>query len=118
MARPSKYKPEFCQMLIQHSSAGHSFESFAALVGVSRDTLYSWEEKIPEFSDTKKRAWALSLYFWEQEGLKGLWGKGNFNSSVWIFNMKCRFGWRDTHQNQLQEQQEIVIKVDKQDLNL
>lgn len=96
MGRPPKYRVEHCEMLVQHMAGGLSFESFAAVIGTHRDTLYDWEHSHPEFSDAKKRAVESGRIFWEKMGLGGMSGKiKGFNSAVWIFNMKNRFKWRD-----------------------
>ena len=102
--RPTKYKQEYCDMLIKHLEQGLSFDSFGAVANVTRDTLYKWLKKYDDFSDTKKKADLKCLLFWEKLGLIGTTGKrdsqGNkilpeFNVVSWIFNMKNRFGWRD-----------------------
>lgn len=110
--RPSKYKSKFCQMLIDHMSEGLSFESFAAVIDVNKDTLYAWSSEgnpsfIKEFSEAKKKAFAQNLLWWEKAGKEGLWDKMEFdekgrkktykslNSTLWIFNMKNRHKWRD-----------------------
>lgn len=76
---------------------GLSFESFAGEIDVCEDTLYEWANKHPEFSEAKKRAFPKNRLWWEKAGRGGLWGTKNevFNSTVWIFNMKNRHGWRD-----------------------
>jgi len=96
--RPPKFEPRFCQMLIDHMSQGLSYESFSAVVGTSRSTLYNWEKDFPEFLDAKKIGVECSQLFWEKIGLAQAvgdkdYGKGNCAS--WIFNMKNRFNWTD-----------------------
>lgn len=95
--RPTKYKPEYCQMLIDHMSEGLSFESFAAIIDVNRETLYDWSRKIDEFSDAKKRAFDKSQLWWEKIGIEGLWNSkdSSLNTGVYVFNMKNRFKWTD-----------------------
>lgn len=94
--RPSKYRPEYCDQLIGHMKHGLSFESFGAVIGVNRDTLYEWARVHQDFSDAKKRGTDETLLFWEKMGMAGMTGKiKGFNSTVWIFSMKNRFGWRD-----------------------
>lgn len=97
MARPTKYKKEFCEKLVKHLSDGFSFESFAGLVDVCEDTIYEWCNKHPEFSEAKKRGYAKNRLWWETQGNGNLLTDKNksFNSTVWIFNMKNRHGWRD-----------------------
>ncbi len=107
MARPSKYKSQHCAALIEHMKGGLSFESFAGTIGVHRDTLYEWRDKHREFSDAKKLGDSLSLLWWEKLGKAAMVGEPivtpdgrrvsfeNFNTTMWIFAMKNRHGWRD-----------------------
>lgn len=119
MGRPSKYKPEFCQMLIVHMEQGYSFETFSAIIGVDRDTLYEWAKVYEEFSDSKKQAFIKCQLFWEKMGIDGLWGnkEASFNTGVWVFNMKNRFGWKDrTEVEETPKEIKIVIAPEDQDL--
>jgi hypothetical protein len=95
--RPTKYKKEYCEMLVEHMKQGYSFESFGASpVCVDKVTLYRWVEKHAEFSNAKKRAETECLKFWEKIGIAGALGKiQGFNAASFIFNMKNRFFWRD-----------------------
>jgi hypothetical protein len=94
--RPSLYKPEYCELLEGHMKSGLSFEAFAGVVGVSRDTLYEWKKVHKEFSDTIKRSVECSLLFWEKMGIAGMTGQiKGFSAAIYCFNMKNRFGWRD-----------------------
>jgi hypothetical protein len=49
VGRPTDYKPEYCQMLIDHMEKVYSFESFAGVIGVARETIYLWRKTHPEF---------------------------------------------------------------------
>ena len=115
--RPTIYKQEFCDLLIDHMEKGYSYESFAGLLGVSKQTIYDWEKANPEFLDAKKRATEKSRLFWEKVGIENIVNietmekgeSGNFtavkkslNSAAWIFNMKNRFkdDWKDKHENE------------------
>lgn len=94
--RPTDYKPEYCQLLIEHMSKGFSFEAFAALVNASKQTVYNWTEQFPEFMDAKEIAFERSRLFWERVGID-IAVKGEGNATAYIFNMKNRFKqeWRD-----------------------
>lgn len=104
VGRPSKYKPEYDQQLIDHMATGLSYESFAGLVGVCDDTLREWEKVHPSFSASKKEGFARNRLFWEKLGVEYIThvdskfeSSPKLNSTVYIFNMKNRFPreWRD-----------------------
>lgn len=96
--RPTKYKPEYPEALIKHMSQGLSFETFAGLCDVWRETLYDWCDRYEEFHHAKKRGEVLSQLFWERLGRDAALGSvEKFNPTIWIYTMKCRFPkqWRD-----------------------
>lgn len=91
-----KYKPEYAEKLIEHMARGLSYESFAGACRVTQKTLYNWEQKHEEFAKAKELAVAANRAFWERVGMEGMTGEfEKFNSAIWIFNMKNRFGWTD-----------------------
>lgn len=113
IGRPTKYKEEYCQMLIDHMAKGFSFESFAGLISVNRDTIYHWETLFPAFSDAKKEAFSKSRLFWEQAGMNGMAsGTRDFNAAVWVFNMKNRFNWRDKVDAENKNETQVRVVVD------
>ncbi len=116
IGRPSTYKPEYCQMLIDHMAEGFSFETFAAKLDYcSASNLYNWVELHPAFSEAKKVATQRGQLFWEQLARAAAAGKiKNFNSTVWIFTMKNRFGWRDKHdiKAEVREVKEVIHQVE------
>ncbi len=95
--RPTKYRKEYCQMLIDHmGKQGLSYKSFAGLIGVNFDTLYAWEKKYKDFSESKAIGEAQNLVFWEKLGTAGAAGKlPGFNAACWNINMKNRHDWRE-----------------------
>jgi hypothetical protein len=97
LGRPTSYKPEYCQLVIEHMSKGLSFESFAGVVGTCKQTIYNWTVKYPEFLDARNEADAKCRLFWEKSGIQGMFlgQHDKFNATVWVFNMKNRFHWRD-----------------------
>lgn len=96
IGRPTSYKPEYCNKLIEHMKKGYSFESFGAIANVNRDTLFEWAKVHKDFSDAKRMATEHCRLFWETLGIMACQGFAkNFSAAAWIFNMKNRFGWRD-----------------------
>ena len=99
----SKYKPEYCERLIDHMAQGMSFESFAGKVRVSKGTLFNWYKDYPDFKEAKEIGEACLLYFFENVGNEAIYGQiEHFNASVWIFKMKNLCGWRDKHELQIE----------------
>lgn len=94
VGRPTDYKSEYCQMLIEHMAQGHSFESFAAVINKNRDTLYDWTVRHKEFLDAKKEGLDKSLLWFEERGRFGMKQGKDFNATVFIFMMKNMHGWK------------------------
>lgn len=99
MGRKTEYEPRFCDLLLEHMTAGGDFRSFAGILGVSRSTLYNWVARFPEFSEAKEIATEKAYAWWEEKGRSGLWihREGpNLNAGHWIRNMVSRFpdDWR------------------------
>ncbi len=102
--RPSLYKEEYCQLIIDTMSKGDSLTQFAALIGVARETVYDWGRKIPQFSDAIKKAKTMCEAHWERVGTEAMYmgGKDNpFQPSMYIFKMKARFGWKDRQDSEV-----------------
>jgi len=117
--RPTKYRDEYCDLLVEHMRKGFSYESFAAKIQVHRSVLYDWEKVSPEWLEAKRIAIDVNLLFWEQQGIDGLYNSTEYedgkivsskslNATVWIFNMKNRHGWRD---KQPEENDQININL-------
>lgn len=92
MARPSLYKPEYCDQLVAHMEEGLSFRAFAATVNVGRKTLYRWVKAHPEFKEAKEIAEEKAILFWERLALKMIRGQiRGGQAAVLIYTMKARF---------------------------
>ena len=103
------YTDDWCDMLIEHMSKGLSFESFAAVVSISRSKLYELLDEYPEFLDAKKEAEPKCELFWEKMGImiaSGKLGK-SANGVVWMMNMNNRFphNWKLKRDEQIQDKQ-------------
>ena len=108
--RPTKYKPEYCEKVIEHMGQGLSFESFAGTIGVNQDTLHEWCKRHEEFSESKKIGREKSRIFWEKLGIDGATGRLQyFNAATWIFNMKNRFNWTDKQELSTGENKSLTL---------
>lgn len=96
--RPTLYKPEYCQKVIDLGRKGYSVVQMCADLGISRNTLETeWPANYPDFSQAMADARAFSQAWWESEGQKALRSK-TFNSAVWNRSMGARFpkDWRES----------------------
>lgn len=104
VGHPTDYKTQYCEQLISFRGQGYSLTSFAAHIGVSRQTLYNWAKEHPEFKEARDIAHSACRLFWEQQGIEGLWevteydpetGKPaktkRINSTVYCANMNNMF---------------------------
>ena len=116
VGRPSKYKEEYCQMLLNHFQIPITEKKkvqvatnkgmveieeeeacelpmivdFAEEIGVCVDTLNEWTRVHPEFSDAYKKAKKLQ----EQIIAKNAF-KNRCNNTFALFMLKCNHGWND-----------------------
>lgn len=96
LGRPTKYHKKYCEIALDLLSQGYSKEALAGELGISRQCLYEWIAKYQDFGDTVAIGETRGQYIWETFGMQAAQGKiSKFNTSVWMFVMKNRFGWTD-----------------------
>jgi hypothetical protein len=102
MGRPTTYRKEYCDLVIELGKRGKSIAYMASQMDVSRETVYEWARVHPEFSDALTRAKAHAQSWWEDAGQNALMMPG-FNSSVWAKSMAARFpeDWRDNTKTEI-----------------
>lgn len=66
IGRPSLYKPEYCNEVINVCSEGLSLTAFAGVIGVSRDTITEWMKEHSNFSVACKKAMGKRALFLER----------------------------------------------------
>lgn len=114
MGRPSLYKEEYCQMLIDHMGQGLSFETFAAVIGVNRRTMQKWVHAHEDFKEAREMAENARMLFDEkvyQAALLGNKINGNkVNVSLLIFKFKCQYGWSEHKEEERKEPISVVIE--------
>jgi len=71
VGRPTKYREEYCEQVIDYCGDGASLASFAGEIRVSRRTISSWCQAFPEFADACEVAKARACRWWEQQ-LRGV----------------------------------------------
>ena len=113
MGRPSKYKPEMCDTVIELMREGASLVEVYAALDIDDDTLYDWCKEDsprfkPEFSDAVKMGRRLSHAWWERHGRQQLDNK-EFNSTLWYMNMRNRHGWKDRQETEHKGEVQLSI---------
>lgn len=99
--RPTDYRPEYCERVIEMGRQGFSVVEMASGIGVSRTTLETrWPEARPEFRAALEIARECSQSWWEAIGREHLVmpkDAGTFQASVWSRSMAARFprDWRE-----------------------
>lgn len=73
---------------------GASDVEIAKILGITISKFYQLCEETPSFKDFADRGRTLSQAWWYENGRTGLFRK-DFNTALWNFNMKNRFGWAD-----------------------
>ncbi len=73
--QPSKYRPEFCERIVDLAKKGRTFQMIACEFGVHVDSLHEWAAKVPQFSEAKKLARQWQEVKFQQMFMKGMVGK-------------------------------------------
>ena len=98
--RPTRYRVEFCEPIIDLMREGRSLDGCAALLGAHPDSLYEWQRRYPEFSDAVRRGRAAAIVFWEDRLLDvANGGVGNAQLIQWALRNRSRAasGWDHAH---------------------
>lgn len=88
----SKYKPEYCDRVIEMGKEGKSPAQMAAQLDICRVTLSNWAKDHEEFNRAYARAMTLSQEWWENLGGRAVTGGvDGFNHHVFNLVMKGRY---------------------------
>lgn len=86
--RPTDYKPEYCQTMIDLMSQGYSYAAVAAELNVCRDTLDDWAARNPEFLRAKRDGNDKRITWWERHARAKMTGESKASDTVLIFMLK------------------------------
>jgi len=92
----TRYRRQIAERLPAMFENGESVAEVAQELGVSRMTFYRWVDKHKEFREAYEEGLFRSEAWWLRLGRAGAAGQiRGANATMWIFNMKNRFKWRD-----------------------
>lgn len=92
--RPSDYRPEFCNTVIECGKLGKSVAQMALACGVSKKTLLEWANVHEEFRNAFTQAKLHSQDWWEtvaQTHMIEEPGAAKLNHGIWSRSMAARF---------------------------
>lgn len=111
--RPTDYRPEYCQAVVEFMAEGYTATAFAGEIGVSRDTIYAWASKHHEFSDALRMGQAKSLRWWEERlRSNGMERIGSDSAIIFALKNIGRHDWRDKVEIFAETKVEHTIDVD------
>lgn len=110
--RPSKYKKAYSRQIVDFMAEGRSATSFAAKIGVNRDTISEWCKIHPEFSVAFRNGLAAYTAFWEERHL-AIGGSGGSNAQ---FNA-IRFSLTNSAPDDFRERQHIDTTTNGKEIN-
>ena len=96
--QPTKYRPEFCERVIEMGKKGKSKTYMAAALEISKDSFENYEKKHAEFFNAVKTAMLYSQKWWEDKLEEATTGENpDANATLFVFNMTNRFKgeWSD-----------------------
>jgi len=85
---------DWYEIMRECGQEGGSAAEARCLLGIGTTAWYTLLEDSEEFREAERVRNALCEVWWERRGRDMAMGKDG-NATVWIFNMKNRFGWRD-----------------------
>ena len=106
VGRPSLYRPEYCETVIELGKQGKSITQMAAKLDLDKATLLRWKEEKEEFNTALTRALTYSQDWWENEAQLGLKDR-NFNAAIWHKSVASRF--REDYAEKREEAPQITI---------
>lgn len=90
IGRPSKYRPEYCDEIIDLGKDGKSIAQMAAHFDVDKASVFRWAEEHEDFRTAFARAKTHSQKWWEDQAQKNLSDR-NFNAQLWLKSVASRF---------------------------
>ena len=109
--QPTKYKPEYCERVVDLGKEGKSRVQIAVTLEESRSVLDVWAEAHPKFLEALTRAKDCEQAVFEEKGFEALHDSG-FNSSVWKTSMAARFKQDYTERKEIATKQTIILESD------
>ncbi len=99
--RPTLYRRECCDQIIEAMATGLSAEAAAARIGISARSLFYWQRQHPEFLQAIQEGRQKCLLFWEERAIAIANGEpGNVQMTTLALKNRSRaaYGWHHDSQ--------------------
>jgi len=121
----SKYKPEYCEKLVEHMKRGFSYETFGTEIRCGRSTMYEWEALHEDWATAKRRAIEEAQKFFESRLIAKIAGQDlpgfdsrKVDTACLIFALKTRFHKTYGEKKDVKVEGIIGITIDDDDSGL
>lgn len=94
--RPSEYRPEYCERVIELGKDGKLPAQMASALSVTKQTLHEWAKVHPEFSDAFGEARAHAEAWHLEKATETAIGQRGGNAPMAKFLLSAAFGYRET----------------------
>ena len=94
--RPTLYRREYCDQIVEAMATGLSAEAAAAKIGISARSLFNWQGRHPEFLQAIQEGRQKCLLFWEERAIAISNGEpGNVQMTTLALKNRSRaaYGW-------------------------
>jgi len=101
----SKYKPEYCERVIEMGKQGFSKEQMSSALGVGWDCFDNWAKSHEDFNQAIRTAIQEELSYWENLGLQNIVeapGGQRLNGAVYNKIMAARFPRKYSERNKVE----------------
>ncbi len=88
--RPTKYKPEYCDIVESLGRKGKSPAQIASILNVDRASLYRWASEHEDFAQSLSVAKTHEQRWWEDHAQEHL-AADRYQAQVWRASMAARF---------------------------
>lgn len=90
VGRPTKYKSEYCERIIELGKQGYSYAEIAADLEVDKASLYDWAAAHEDFSTALRAAKTYEQAWFEREARSNMKNR-DFNANLWYRSAASRF---------------------------
>jgi hypothetical protein len=101
----SKYKPEYCERVIEMGKLGYSKEQMSSALNCDWDCFDNWSKRHEEFKVALRTAIQEELSYWEALGLQNILevpGGSRLNGAVYNKVMAARFPRKYSERNKVE----------------